>query len=69
MSLAERRRAAGLTQAQLADLVGVGIAAIKAYENGRRRPARKVIIALYKALGLDAQDIADLYTGGTDESQ
>jgi transcriptional regulator with XRE-family HTH domain len=43
-SLADRRKAAGLTQAQLADLVGVGISAIKAYENGRRRPAARVII-------------------------
>jgi len=60
-SLADRRKAAGLTQAQLADLVGVGISAIKAYENGRRRPAARVIMELYKALGLTASDIAELY--------
>lgn len=60
-SLADRRKAAGLTQAQLADLVGVGISAIKAYENGRRRPAARVIIELYKALGLTSKDIAELY--------
>jgi transcriptional regulator with XRE-family HTH domain len=60
-SLADRRKAAGLTQAQLADLVGVGISAIKAYENGRRRPAARVIMELYKALGLTASDIAQLY--------
>lgn len=60
-SLADRRKAAGLTQAQLAALVGVGISAIKAYENGRRRPAARVIIELYKALGLTSKDIAELY--------
>lgn len=60
-SLADRRKAAGLTQAQLADLVGVGISAIKAYENGRRRPAARVIMELYKALGLTSKDIAELY--------
>jgi transcriptional regulator with XRE-family HTH domain len=60
-SLADRRKAAGLTQAQLAALVGVGISAIKAYENGRRRPAGRVILELYKALDLTASDIAELY--------
>jgi len=62
VSLADRRRAAGMTQAQLANHVGVGISAIKAYENGRRRPSRKVIGELYRALGLSADDIAALYT-------
>jgi transcriptional regulator with XRE-family HTH domain len=60
-SLADRRKAAGLTQAQLAALVGVGISAIKAYEDGRRRPAARVINELYKALGLTSKDIAELY--------
>ena len=67
MSLADRRREAGLTQAQLAEKIGCGVSAIKAYENGRRRPSRKAIDALYKALGLSSQDIAALYTGGSDE--
>lgn len=61
MSLAERRREAGMTQADLAKACGLTVSAIKAYENGRRRPSMKAISALYKALGLDAREIAALY--------
>lgn len=63
MSLAERRRQAGMTQAQLAEACGISISAVKAYENGRRRPSMKAIAALYRALGLDALEIAALYMG------
>ena len=61
MSLAERRREAGMTQADLAKACGLTVSAIKAYENGRRRPSRKASSALYRALGLDAFEIASLY--------
>ena len=61
MSLAERRREAGMTQADLARGCGLTVSAIKAYENGRRRPSMKAISALYRALGLDAFEIASLY--------
>ena len=61
MSLAERRREAGMTQADLARACGLTVSAIKAYENGRRRPSMKAISALYRALGLDAFEVAALY--------
>ena len=61
MSLAERRREAGMTQADLAKACGLTVSAIKAYENGRRRPSIKAISALYRALGLDAFEVAALY--------
>jgi transcriptional regulator with XRE-family HTH domain len=52
-----------MTQAQLAEACGISISAVKAYENGRRRPSMKAIAALYRALGLDALEIAALYMG------
>lgn len=61
VSLAERRREAGMTQTDLAKACGLTVSAIKAYENGRRRPSMKAITALYRALGLDAFEIASLY--------
>lgn len=53
-----------MTQHQLANACGISVSAVKAYENGRRRPSMKAISALYRALGLDAREIASLYMGG-----
>jgi len=64
VSLAERRRQAGMTQHQLAEACNISVSAVKAYENGRRRPSMKAIASLYRALGLDAREIAALYMGG-----
>jgi transcriptional regulator with XRE-family HTH domain len=50
-----------MTQADLARACGLTVSAIKAYENGRRRPSIKAISALYRALGLDAFEVAALY--------
>jgi putative transcriptional regulator len=59
--LSSLRRQAGLTQAQLADRVGVTIAAIKAWENGRRAPSARSVAALYSALNMSSDDVAALF--------
>jgi len=53
-----------MTQHQLAEACNISVSAVKAYENGRRRPSMKAIASLYRALGLDAREIAALYMGG-----
>lgn len=63
-TLSTIRRAQGLTQGELATRVGVGISAVKAWENGRRRPSPTAIARLYKALGLTAEDIARIVYEG-----
>ena len=49
------------SEGRYARACGLTVSAIKAYENGRRRPSMKAISALYRALGLDAFEIASLY--------
>jgi DNA-binding SARP family transcriptional activator len=57
----ERRRAAGLTQRQLAERSGLSVAAIRDLEQGRsRRPRPGSVDALVRALGLDARQSAAL---------
>ncbi|HEV3292857.1 MAG TPA: BTAD domain-containing putative transcriptional regulator, partial [Streptosporangiaceae bacterium] len=60
-SLRERRRAAGLTQRQLAQRSGLSVAAVRDLEQGRsRRPRPASLDALARALGLDAGQLAAL---------
>lgn len=47
--LADKRRAAGLTQRELAQLSGVAQPNIAAYENGTRRPSPKMLARLTAA--------------------
>jgi tetratricopeptide (TPR) repeat protein/DNA-binding SARP family transcriptional activator/DNA-binding XRE family transcriptional regulator len=57
----EFRRAAGLTQRQLADRSGLSVAAVRDLEQGRRyRPRPGSLDALARALGLDAGQSATL---------
>jgi DNA-binding SARP family transcriptional activator/tetratricopeptide (TPR) repeat protein/DNA-binding XRE family transcriptional regulator len=52
--LRARRRSAGLTQQELADLTGVGLAAIRDLEQGRRsRPRQGTVTRLAGVLGLE----------------
>lgn len=62
--LSQLRREAGLSQATLAAAVGVTVSAVKAWENGRRRPSAASIMRLYKALGLTGEDIARIVHEG-----
>ena len=50
--LARHRRAVGLTQAALAKQAGVSVAALRAYENGARDPARVVLHSILDVLKL-----------------
>ncbi len=59
--LAELRRAAGLTQEELAERSGLSVRAISAIESGRvERPHRRSLLALADALDLDDQGRAGL---------
>src|SRR5215475_8881597 len=64
----DRRRAAGLTQGQLASLSGLSLAAVRDLEQGRtRRPRAGSLARLADALGLDAaqaEELALLARGG-----
>lgn len=62
--LSQLRKNAGLSQATLAAAVGVTVSAVKAWENGRRRPSAASIMRLYKALGLTGEDIARIVHEG-----
>jgi transcriptional regulator with XRE-family HTH domain len=49
----------GLTQAQLASLVGVTDAALRGYESGRRIPKRGHLLLLADALGVAPESLVD----------
>ena len=61
--LSKLRKEAGLTQGQLAELVGVTASAVKAWENGRRVPSQRCLGALHQALGMTPADIARVALG------
>ncbi len=61
------RRARGLTQAQLAKMVGVSEAAIRAYETGRRRPKQAHLERIAAALEIRPEAIADYGIESADE--
>lgn len=52
--LREARKAKGLTQADVADAVGVSQAQISQWENGKQEPPEAVLKKLHKALGIKA---------------
>lgn len=54
-----------LSQVQLADLTGLQVTAIKAYEEGRRQPAAKELERIAEALGMPL--IVLLHGGGEAE--
>ena len=59
--LAELRRAAGLTQEELAERCGLSVRAISAIESGRvERPHRRSLLAVADALDLDDDQRAGL---------
>ncbi len=56
--LLDARKAAGLTQAELAAVSGVDSAAISHYECGRRIPSTRSMMALAKSLGVSLDYLA-----------
>lgn len=57
--LIEARRAAGMTQQQLAEAIGKDQGSISRYESGATEPDKDVAMALARALGIDV--LAILY--------
>ena len=56
-NLAEAREWVGLTQAQLADQVGIGQVEIARYETGVRCPRLDRLVSLAEVLGLQVRDL------------
>lgn len=54
-TLSQTRREAGLTQSQLAEMVGIGRISIARYEAGTRTPPPKVAERIAEALGMDVE--------------
>lgn len=57
MNFKELRKAAGLTQVQLAKQVGIDQGTISAYECGSKRPSFDIIPRLALSLGCTTDDI------------
>ena len=54
------RQRLGLSQAELAERASVSLAAVKAYEQGKRHPSRPYLIALLDAMKLEVMDRNDV---------
>lgn len=57
MNIRELRKAAGLTQRELAEKVNVTQSAVSLWENGRGKPLEKWYPAIAKALGVSVKDL------------
>ena len=53
------RKARGLTQKQLADMIDVSESIISQYENGRKSPSNETLLKLGEALDCSVSDILD----------
>ena len=62
--LAARRKALGLTQEQLAELLEVGRTTVARWERGEAQPQPWLRPKLAKALGVSAERVEDLLAGG-----
>ena len=62
----ERRRAAGLTQRQLAAAAGIGVGIVRDMEQGvTRQPHRQSLLLLAMALGMESGEAIELIDAGT----
>jgi transcriptional regulator with XRE-family HTH domain len=64
--LAACRKAKGLTQAQLGDLVGVSYRVIAYYEKETQYPPARLIVPLANALGVTADELLGITAAKTD---
>lgn len=53
--ISERRKALGITQTELAELAGVGIATVKDIERGKGNPSLKTLEHLRTVLGFEIE--------------
>ncbi len=58
-ALARRRLAKGLSQYELADIIGCEYYEISCWERGKRRPRDSTLAALADALGCTAEELMD----------
>jgi len=56
-SIKERRIAAGLTQTELAEKIGVSQATVGMWETGNRTPRASKLLELSKLLGCSVEDL------------
>ncbi|MCL6479625.1 MAG: helix-turn-helix domain-containing protein [Peptococcaceae bacterium] len=54
------RKAKGLTQQGLADMIGINIETIRSYEQGKRRPDLNMLKKISKVLDCDANYLLDI---------
>ena len=59
MRIKELRQAAGMTQAELAEKIGVSLQAISHYEHERRQIKVSMLMPLADALGCKLEDLFD----------
>jgi transcriptional regulator with XRE-family HTH domain len=64
--LTRYRKAKGLTQAQLGDLVGVSYRVIAYYEKETQYPPSRLIVPLAKALGVSSDELLGMKAERTD---
>ena len=58
MNILEKRKAAGLTQKQLADSLEVDQATVSNWELGKTVPYKKMMPKIAKALGCNVEDLS-----------
>lgn len=56
-SLQQRRKAAGFTQQQLADMIGVNRTTLTMWETGENMPPSKYLVPLAEALGCTVDEL------------
>lgn len=56
-NIGDLRKAAGLTQKQLADALGVTRSTVAMWETGENAPKTKMLLTLAEALGCSVEDI------------
>ena len=59
-----QREQRGMTQCELAEVLGIGQATLSSWETGSRTPHARRLPALEEALGLPPRALADAYLSG-----
>ena len=62
------RRSKGLSQAELAQRLGISASAMGMYEQGRREPAIQTLVALSRELGVTTDYLLTGKAGSTDDA-
>lgn len=59
MTLKERRKAAGMTQQEVANVLGVDQSAVAYWERGKYKPRKKRLAALAKLYGCSEEELSE----------